>query len=241
MVEKEGLFLFSGIASFSIYFAFLVLISFTFHKQKEAVSYGSQKKTSYEVQFIEKKRFTLSKSKKNKKKNKSESLLKKTLKKDGTTSKKEGVNIKSLFSKLSKKSKEVSKKYISSKNKDSASRKYGQGKMQEQSINDLFKEVKKINSVNSNSLNKYDEYYSKIDKIISNAWNNYISINGNYSLKVIINIDTSGNISSYRIIKESSNEKLNLILRDFLVHISKKQFPTFTTSREIEINFKIKE
>ena len=113
--------------------------------------------------------------------------------------------------------------------------------MQEQSINDLFKEVKKINSVNSNSLNKYDEYYSKIDKIISNAWNNYISINGNYSLKVIINIDTSGNISSYRIVKESSNEKLNLILRDFLVHISKKQFPTFTTSREIEINFKIKE
>ena len=105
----------------------------------------------------------------------------KTFKKDGATSKIKGAKFKSLFAKANKSSKKVSKNYIKSKNKDLASRKYGQGQVKEQNINDLFNNIKKINATNSSS-KKYDKYYSKIVKIMTNEWNSYIKMNGNYKV-----------------------------------------------------------
>ncbi len=243
MDKDKDLFFLSGFLSFFIYFLFLFLILNTSQKKKNVDSYGFKQKTIYEIELFEDTKFNKVKSQKDIKEHKSKSLIKKTFKKDGTTSKVDGAKFKSLFAKASKSSKKVSSKYGQTKNRDLASRKYGQGRIKEQNINDLFNDVKKMNSTN-NSLKKYDEYYSKIVRIMTNEWNSYIKMKGNHQGVVLVNIDRNGILSSYKIKKLSSNQKFNVSLKYFLKYLSQKKFPVSldgSNKKEIEVIFKIKE
>lgn len=243
MVKDEGLFFFSGFLSFVIYAILITLILYTVEKKKNTFSYGFKQKTIYEIEFVDNKKFNKIKNKKVVKIHKSKSLIKNTFKKDGTTSKVDGAKFKSLFAKASQKSKTVSESYIKSKNKDLASRKYGQGRIQEQSINSLFNKIKKTNATNSSS-KKYDEYYSEVVKLMTNEWNSYVRIRGSYKAIVLITLNQQGILSSYKITKLSSNLKFNTSLKYFLKYLSQKTFPILkdgSTSKEIEVVFKIKE
>ena len=79
---------------------------------------------------------------------------------------------------------------------------------------------------------------------MTNEWNSYIKIHGNYKAVVLINIDRNGILSFYKIKKLSSNLKFNTSLKYFLQYLSQKQFPTSpdgSNKKEIEVVFKIKE
>ena len=243
MDKDKDLFFLSGFLSFFLYFFFIFLILNTAQKKKNTNSYGFKQKTIYEIELVENNKFNKIKSKRVVDKHKSKSIIKKTFKKDGTTSKVDGAKLKSLFAKAAKSSKKVSEDYVKSKNKDLASRKYGQGRVKEQSINDLFNDVQKINITN-NSLNKYDEYYSKVVRIMTNEWNSYIKMRGNHQAEVLRKIANSGILSFYKIKKLSSNLKFNTSLKYFLKYLAQKQFPISLDGKnrnEIEVIFKIKE
>ena len=112
MVKDKELFVFSGFLSLVIYLFLVFLILNTDQKKKNMFSYGFKQKTIYEIEFVEDKKFNKLKSKRVVKTHKSKSVIKKTFKKDGTTSKIDGAKFKSLFAKASESSKKVSKSYI---------------------------------------------------------------------------------------------------------------------------------
>ncbi|VAY88405.1 TonB-like; putative TolA function [hydrothermal vent metagenome] len=235
----------SGLISLGLYLSFLLFLVIYFNSNKDkSKSYSFRQETFFEISLSN---IPSMKNKINMERKKTQINLngdKKVIKENGSLTNKRGVNFNTLFSNIKEETSEKLKKYKLETSKASeVSRKYGQKKLNiAQALININKSLEQIKLPTSYSANTaYNEYYSKISKLLTVEFNRQITIKGSYEATVLITIDDKG-LFSYIIKKKSSNDFFNSKLEVFLSQISTKVFPPYKNgSTVIKVIFKIEE
>jgi protein TonB len=251
MVNHNKLFLFSGFIAISFYLSLLIVLAyFLMHKDEVIPVFSTPEETHYTIELEE-----IVKKREDKivikdvKQPKPKVEEKKVLKKEGSLSVKEKTSFKSLFKDLDPKLEKTTKNTeVQTKQRtEVASRKYGQkiaNKQTSKSTSEIMKQLKDIDKVSivDKKDGLYDEYISKIEKILIRKYNRAIRIDGEYRAEVLVKIDNMGNMS-YKIVKLSPDNNYNTQLNIFLDQLRLEKFPPYTGGIEIVIktNFKVED
>jgi protein TonB len=218
-MDKSYSIIISGIIAFSVYI--IIILLFVLYLEKPLIKKYQSKvnSTIIELEIIT----DPIKAKKIIKHKIEKKIIKKDVKvlKSSSFSATKKTNLKSLFSKVSTKSKKVKvKKVLNIKNNTINSR-FKSKLKEEKSRSELkiknvsiIKKNKKISMVKNKD--KFDEYYSKISSIILSRWYNYPLFTQNkYIVKVQININSKGRFS-YNIILYSGDLNIDSAIKEFL-------------------------
>jgi len=245
LINRDNIFLLSGIASIGFYISVLFFF-FVYTKNHEVKKIGlSTKETFLELEVISAK--VLDKPKISKQisiheKSKDSGKLRI---KSKSISTKRVTNLKSLFAKTNIKSAKINKSKALNITKTSQISRY-KSKFEKQRKAEISKLLKSIDTSNakSNLRNEKvqydtDKYYSKIKEIITLRWYtwNTIIVN-NLTARVVVFIDKSGHFS-YRILKHFGHEKIDGNLENFLNSETTRIYPKPQKSESIEIIFRL--
>jgi hypothetical protein len=225
----------SGLIAIGIYASFLLtlIIYFSYTNKKDKV-YSFRQDTFFEISM---KKFDKSKDVKKSKIHKY--YVKKNhkiLKKNGSLTHKRGLNLNSLFKNVKDDSfdgKLDDYKLTTSKS-SKISRKYGQKNQTiSQKINSIEKSLEKLKLTSFHTKYMlYNEYYSKISRLLTIEFNKQVVIKGNNKSIVIVSIDKFGNFT-YIINKYSKDSFFNLKLQEFLDYMLTKTFPVYKKQNTI--------
>ena len=232
----------TGIYSFGVYFFSLIFLIVVFYKPATKENkFSFRQETLFEVSLVTP---STSKDVKQNKKNTTKSSKSKTTssKKEGSSTHKRGLNLSSLFSNVT--GEVVTEKYeLSSTKSTDISRKQGEQRKQISStLSSIEKNLEQVKIPASYSSSaSYNEYYSKINKLITEEFNKNINIKGAFESIVMVTIDSNG-VFKYKVGKPSYNDLFDARLEEFLQAMSQKPFPPYKKGKTtIRVIFKTEE
>jgi hypothetical protein len=246
-MDKKYNILISAIISISVYILIILLFMLYLKSSKvdkfESVSKNTVLELELIVQNKESIKNIISKPKQIK------VVTKKIIQKSTALSAKRKTNLKSLFARVSTKSRTVkTQKVLNIRNNKISSR--FKSKYQKQKINTNLIKSKKLVDVKDKKVHKktnlsqnkghFDKYYSKINNIILTRWYKYPIFKQNeYILIAEITIDDEG-IFSYYIISYSNNLVIDKAVKSFLEDETTNIYPSPPDGKikKIRINFK---
>lgn len=236
-------FIIGGVISFS-FFIFTTLFFIYYIATPKVKTYTAKSKTTViELDMIleksDKKRIEKKEDKK------IEKHIDKLVKKSTSASNKKRPNVKSLFGKVKTKSVKTTKQNVNNVRKSLDPKRF-KSKFEKQKKSSNVKIDKLLNNkrttTNITSLNKTknkesDDYYSKINSLLS-VWSPTIRENG-LNANVIISINSLGTFD-YRFVKFSENSSFNESLKAFLEEQKSIIYPKPKKNRTVQISVDFK-
>ena len=232
----------TGLWSFGIYYFFIIFLVFVFYNPvTKENKFSFRQETFFEISLVAP---STSKDVKQSKKDTAKSSKTKTTstKKEGSSTHKRGLNLSSLFNNVS--DEVATQKYeLSSTKSTDISRKQGEQRKQASStLSSIEKSLEQVRIPASYSASaSYNEYYSKINKLITEEFNKNINIKGAFASIVMVTIDSNG-VFRYKVAKSSHNGIFDARLEEFLQAMSQQPFPPYKEGKtSIRVIFKTEE
>ena len=242
-MQKSSSFYIAGLISFSFYILVCLLVMYYISAPKVKTFTVQTKSTVIELDMIviksDKKRIEKKEEKKEK------TLDEVFLKKETSVSSKKTANIKSLFGNVKTNAVKISKTEVNN-TKQSLSAKRYKAKFDKVKKSSNIKldtlSNDKMTTTNTNSSNKNknkesNEYFSKIDSLLS-VWTPTVRVDGLIST-VLIKIDMNGKFE-YEITKYSGNDIFDLSLKDFLEEQKNISYPIPEKNKVVKISVDFK-
>lgn len=241
-MQKNSSFIYAGIASFSFYIliCFLFIYYVSSHKSK---TYNVTKTTVIQLDMIveksDKKRIEKKEDKK------AEKPMDKIIKKSTSAANKKRPNLKSLFGKVKTKEAKVPTKEVNNVKKSLDPKRFKakfekQKKSSNVKIDKLFDDKKTTTNVTSSNLSKSkesDDYYSKINELLS-VWTPTLRDEGLVATILVI-IAPDGTFD-YSFIKYSQNTNFDVSLKAFLEEQKSIIYPKPKKGKQVKINVDFK-
>lgn len=242
-MQKNPIFLYAGIASFSFYilivFSFIYYVSSPKPKTYNIKSKATVIQLDMIVKKSDKKRIEKKEDKKTKK------PLDKLIKKSTSAASKKRPDLKSLFGKVKTKEKVVKKKEINNVQKSLDPKRFKakfekQKKSSNVKIDKLFNDKQtttNVSSLNSSKNKESDDYYSEVSELL-NAW--IPTVREDKLISVVEVIITKDGTFNYRIKKYSQNTSFDLSLKAFLEEQKSIIYPKPKKGKTVRINVDFK-
>lgn len=173
----------------------------------------------------------------------------KVVEKSASKSAEQKANLKSLFANVDTKAVETVKQEVNNVQSSSTSSRF-KSKFERESKNSKEVDVSKILedveakqrklSISTSSKYENDPYYSKVHEILAQRWNP-ILIEDGLEAKILVIIYSNGEFD-YRVLKYSTNEKFDTLLKEFLDEQKTLLYPPHDkgSKTNIEVTFKSK-
>ncbi len=242
-MQKQSTFFISGLISFSFYILVCIFFIYYVSSPKVKTYTVKSKSTVIELDMIviksDKKRIE-------KKEEKKEVKLKDVfLKKETSVSNKKTANVKSLFGKVKTNSVKVSKKVVNNTKKSLNSKRFKAKyeKVKKSSnikLDTLLNNKRTTTNTNSTNINKNkesDEYFSKVDSLLS-VWTPTVRAEGLVST-VLIYISKNGKFD-YKFLNYSGNTTFDISLKEFLEEQKNIIYPIPKNNKVIQISVDFK-
>ncbi|NQY19703.1 MAG: TonB C-terminal domain-containing protein [Campylobacteraceae bacterium] len=234
---KDDSYFLSGFLALLFYITCILLLLLYLDKSKIKKISAFKKNTVLELEIIIDPKIKVRRTQKSKAVKKVEETY---VKKSKSVSTIKTASVKTLFSNVKTKAKKIKKEVVNnlktssvaSRNKSKFEKERKTSSLKVSNILDDIT-VKSKQSVSMDTKYEKDPYYSKINELLTQRWNNVRTFD-ELSAKVIITITSNGELS-YRILSRSGNDIFDASLKEFLEEQRLITYPSYTKGSRTDI------